>query len=222
MLPLIIASIGFSLVMSPVAATKCDAKNFRYASHMDGGHGDHEFPLKTANASSPVKVSGTLQIIDGCTFGVKNLVISGTDAESLSWFAGNGSSHEGYRLASESVKPPTAPITQQWKFVSTPGSEVSYDDFNQFRLCDETSRTLLAVADITLPEKPVGTASDASADHSGHSHDEAATPASSRVSAMTSSPSANAKASSPAVKSSAVDSSLSTASWILIGLWSLF
>ena len=137
------AIAALSMTKTTTAYSLCDAKNYPYSS----AAGSLEYPLVMAldDKTSPVKATGKVQIVDGCTFAVKDFVYNGGPAV---WFGGNGSDTNGIRLSDTVVQPSATPSSATYQFRTAAGSAVSYNDFSQFRLFDEKSLTLVATADI--------------------------------------------------------------------------
>ncbi|KAI8927012.1 hypothetical protein BC831DRAFT_454187 [Entophlyctis helioformis] len=108
----------------------------------------------TGANNAPLTVSGTISVVDGCTFSINNLAFSGVPAIVI--FGGVPPDTNGVRLAAEKFTAPApgAPINRNVTFISTAGNWVSYTDFVQFRLFDEDNQLLVATADIPNPITP--------------------------------------------------------------------
>ncbi|KAI8902496.1 hypothetical protein BC833DRAFT_573022 [Globomyces pollinis-pini] len=110
-----------------------------------------------------VTVSGTIEVVDGCTFSAKNLVVEPSSVRGQ-WFGGAvGSTSDGIRLSADPITASSRPSTKEYKFITTAGSWVSYTDFQQFRLYDTVSKAVLATADLPIsvgsnPASPPGSA----------------------------------------------------------------
>lgn len=145
MLSLLLSCAIAALSMSSTTAySLCDATNYPYSG---AAAGSLEYPLVMAldDKTSPVKATGKIQIVDGCTFAVKDFVYNGGPSV---WFGGNGTDTNGIRLSDTVVQPSANPSSATYPFRTAAGSAVSYNDFSQFRLFDEKSLTLVATANI--------------------------------------------------------------------------
>ena len=72
------------------------------------------------------------------------------NAGTAKWFGGVGSSVDGITLADDVINPNPSGGKQQFTFRSVAGAAVSFRDFNQFRLFDTQTNTLIAVANVPL------------------------------------------------------------------------
>ena len=110
-------------------------------------------PLVMAlDSTSPYRASGSIRVVDGCTFEVVgfNYANGGTSG----WYGGFAGDANGVTLSDTKFGTTSAATTQQFKFRTSAGSAVSYLDFNQFRLYDETNKILVATADIPAEFNP--------------------------------------------------------------------
>lgn len=64
------------------------------------------------------------------------------------WYGGMGTSLDGVTLVDEDINPNPANGKQTYTFRSVAGAAVSFRDFNQFRIFDTQSNTLIAVANV--------------------------------------------------------------------------
>ena len=71
-----------------------------------------------------------------------------TNAGQSRFYGGIGTSLAGITLSDDLINPSNGGGSQTFKFRSAVGSEASLRDFNQFRIFDESTRTLIAVADV--------------------------------------------------------------------------
>lgn len=108
--------------------------------------GPISIPITNVLVTSPIVAAGTIQILDGCTFEVGGFSLS--NAGTSKWFGGMGSSADGITLTDDDINPNPAGGKQTFKFRSVAGAAVSFRDFNQFRLFDTQSNTLIAVANV--------------------------------------------------------------------------
>ena len=70
------------------------------------------------------------------------------NAGTAKWFGGVGSSVDGITIADDVINPNPSGGKQQFTFRSVAGAAVSFRDFNQFRLFDTQTNTLIAVANV--------------------------------------------------------------------------
>ena len=87
-------------------------------------------------------------MIDGCTFGIVNFTFLGA-GESY-WYGGKRGETDGILLADEYVPSYAFPTDKHYSFRTTAGSPASFYDFDQFRLFEKYTNTLLATADLPL------------------------------------------------------------------------
>ena len=124
-----------------------------------------DYPYKGQNISAPiqysatrqftlngqtiqVQISGTVEVVDGCSFKVSNLVLGGGNY-TASFFGGIiGSGATAVRLSDGTVTSGGAPINQQFEFITNAGAAVSYYDFNQLRFFVQEAQALIGTADL--------------------------------------------------------------------------
>jgi hypothetical protein len=98
-----------------------------------------------------LSVSGSIEVVNGCSFKLVDFQIVPTSVQPSVFGAIRTNPNGAIRLAdgTAQIGPP-----QTFEFVKTPGSWVSYYDFDQFRLFDTVSQTLIATAN--LPKTMAG------------------------------------------------------------------
>lgn len=98
-----------------------------------------------------LSVSGSIEVVNGCSFKLVDFQILPTSVQPSVFGAIRSNPNGAIRLADGTARigPP-----QTFEFVKTPGSWVSYYDFDQFRLFDTVSQTLIATAN--LPKTMAG------------------------------------------------------------------
>ena len=101
-----------------------------------------------------VQVSGTVEVVDGCSFKITNLVLSGGNYTASIFGGIIGSGQTAVRLTDGTITSSDKPQTQTFEFIQAAGSAVSYADFNQFRLFVIDAQAMIATAD--LPGKVTG------------------------------------------------------------------
>jgi hypothetical protein len=120
----------------------CDKNNFKYKDLIGKG-----FALVPVLAASPIKVSGEVYFIDGCTFGVRNFVFY--NARTSRFYGGNKGTAEGINLSETVVSSSANPSAQIFSLVKSPGAQTNFNSMNEIRLFEVDTNTLLAVATIT-------------------------------------------------------------------------
>ncbi|KAI8915747.1 hypothetical protein EDD86DRAFT_196734 [Gorgonomyces haynaldii] len=120
--------------------------------------------VKIQNVTAPIvqvatrpglKVSGYIQVVDGCHFFLRDFVFYGAD-ESY-WNGGFKGSTDSMLLSSSVVVASAFPQDFEYSFVQTPGAEASYNGFNQFRLYSKHIQLIVATADLpTVTVEPSG------------------------------------------------------------------
>ncbi|KAJ3270679.1 hypothetical protein HDV01_007503 [Terramyces sp. JEL0728] len=150
MLPLL-----FSLVPSIAAYSQCDPANYPYA-----GQKVVDIPFYTPgpvsvninNSTVEVFVSGSMSIIDGCTFVTNNLSFNGPSYVKFVGKKSTDSFGTNAVLVTTSVATQaSSPSSQTYKLVSSAGNWVSYNDFDMVELFDPASGAVIGIA--TLPAK---------------------------------------------------------------------
>jgi hypothetical protein len=99
---------------------------------------------KVLGPTHPIQISGSIEIIDGCNFKVTGFSL--TNANSARWYGANGTAFAGATLSETSVTSST-PAEQTFVFRSVAGAEVSFRDFDQFRLMQD-DQLVIATANV--------------------------------------------------------------------------
>ena len=95
------------------------------------------------------------------------------NAGASKWYGGMANSLDGLSLSEDTINASAGNGKQTFTFRSVAGAAVSFKDFNQFRLFDTQSNTLIAVANIPMNILSSGATSGPSA---GSSAGSSATP----------------------------------------------
>jgi hypothetical protein len=112
----------------------------------DDVKGPITIPLTKVLSTSPIEISGSIEIIDGCTFKVTGFTFY--NARTARWYGGIGSAGDAITLSDATVNPSAGKGEQTFKFRDVVGAPVSFRDFNQFRLFDEESQVVIATAEV--------------------------------------------------------------------------
>eukprot|EP00842_Homolaphlyctis_polyrhiza_P002454 jgi/Hompol1/3209/HPOL_001590-RA len=149
--------------MSSFAYGSCSPTNFKYSSIIATPQAIvpvKQIPLVTG-AGAPLTVQGSIQILDGCSFAFKDYIF--LNAGETYWYGGNIGSSDGVTVSDAQVFPYAFPTTAIFNLTQVPGRQVNYNTFNQLRLYEKTTNTLLATADMPVVSAAVSTASIATA-----------------------------------------------------------
>jgi hypothetical protein len=95
----------------------------------------------------PVTVSGSIRVIDGCSFAMEGVTISGPTSFAI--FGGTSESdNASVRLVTEdtSLANRTSPWNATYTFIQTAGNWVNFNDFTQFNLFDPTTNVVFGQA----------------------------------------------------------------------------
>jgi len=103
-------------------------------------------PITKVLASTNIEISGNIEIVDGCTFKVTGFTL--TNAGATRWFGGKGADLLAINLSDTPVSASATPGEQTFVFRNAVGSEASFRDFDEFRLLDESTQTLIATAKV--------------------------------------------------------------------------
>ncbi|KAJ3232570.1 hypothetical protein HDU78_006974 [Chytriomyces hyalinus] len=90
--------------------------------------------------------SGTLVVIDGCTFMIKGLTY--TDSNESAWFAGLGNDGEGIKLSADAPTASDNQDTKPFTLIRSIGASYSWKTINQVRLFEMTNQQLICTADL--------------------------------------------------------------------------
>ncbi|KAI8830227.1 hypothetical protein BJ741DRAFT_620872 [Chytriomyces cf. hyalinus JEL632] len=90
--------------------------------------------------------SGTLVVIDGCTFMIKGLTY--TDSNESAWFAGLGNDGEGIKLSADTPTASDNQDTKPFTLIRSIGASYSWKTINQVRLFEMTNQQLICTADL--------------------------------------------------------------------------
>jgi hypothetical protein len=96
-------------------------------------------------------ISGSIQIEDGCTFTVNNLTLASYPQLNFQWYGGfKQNAIDAVSLSETAIVTGngTTDTSQTFTFKRAAGSAVSFLDFDQFRLFETRSKSLLATADL--------------------------------------------------------------------------
>ena len=133
-----------------MAYSLCDKQTFPKATSIECKVAETSSIIKS-NQTVMFKVQGYIQIIDGCSFR-SNLSFSGS--ESPFWYGGNTGNNTAVRLSTDTVN---STGLQSFSLISNAGSWVSYTDFNEFRLYDETYAVIVARCPIMTEKSALST-----------------------------------------------------------------
>ena len=137
-----VAAYSFCVASNDIYANNSAAKNIPLVR-------DASLAVIANGVQTPIVISsGTVSVVDGCSFRIDNLVFQGSANGAFYGGLPANPSYNAVRL-SETVIPSGKSFSGVIPFITTPGSWVSYGDFVQFRLFDPLTNTLLATA--TLP-----------------------------------------------------------------------
>ena len=108
---------------------------------------NRSIPIVPALTGSVIKVSGSIFIIDGCNFGVRDFVFINGD-ESY-WYGGYKGSSDGFTLSQQYIYASANPSTQRFPLVQTAGAQTNFNGFNEFRLFSKNLNLVVATADMS-------------------------------------------------------------------------
>lgn len=95
--------------------------------------------------TTPVVVSGSIKVLDGCSFQAVDLVLTGP--ATAQFFGGTpAGSTTGYLLSPTVITASPNPQTLTFNFVTVAGSSISYTDFVEFRLFESESNSMVGTA----------------------------------------------------------------------------
>jgi hypothetical protein len=130
---------------------KCNKDNFERKDLINVN-----IPIQKVLTQSPIEVSGSIYIIDGCSFGVRDFKFLNADASY--WVGGYKGSAEAMTLVTENVTPSAFNTNQTYNLRQDAGAEANFDGFNQFRLFVRNTNLLIATADFPAKgETPTAT-----------------------------------------------------------------
>ncbi|KAJ3311703.1 hypothetical protein HDV04_003848 [Boothiomyces sp. JEL0838] len=104
-------------------------------------------PITPTLTQTPIVISGNIGIIDGCTFGVTNFIFY--NAGESYWIGAIDNGTIGATLSDQFVYPAANPANYNFTLTKKPGAATNFYMFNQFRLYEINSKTIIATA--TLP-----------------------------------------------------------------------
>jgi hypothetical protein len=180
-----------SSVLSGTIATICNAD-------------DKQFVNQTAvlvqeannypnNINTRFHISGTIRVVDGCTFSVENFVFLPGYDDTLWYMRKNGDSNAAM-IASYDLVSGSNGDTMTWKFTNVPGAEMSWYDLDTLVLFSRKEKFEMASAKFYFPNRPLfpsfpasTTTSAAATAHSTAAAAHAATSTNSTTSATSSS-----------------------------------
>ncbi|KAJ3321029.1 hypothetical protein HDV06_004688 [Boothiomyces sp. JEL0866] len=119
-------------------------------------------PITPTLSQSPIVISGNVVIIDGCTFGVTNFIFY--NAGESYWIGAVDNGTVGATLSDQFVYPAANPANYNFTLTKKAGAQTNFYMFNQFRLFEINSKTIIATA--TLPYS-VGSSSSSGSTVSG-------------------------------------------------------
>lgn len=144
---------------SALAYGLCDRTNYPYAGK------NVSIPIVPTLTKSmtidsvvhPITVSGTLHVIDGCSFEITNFKLDAPAAVKFYWHGAQGEIDlNGENLTRDSPVD-SATTDAVYQFVSTAGDAVRYD-FKQFNLYDPETRSVIAQAVLPVTSAPAASA----------------------------------------------------------------
>ncbi|KAI8895599.1 hypothetical protein BC833DRAFT_600706 [Globomyces pollinis-pini] len=116
--------------------------------------------ITIADKMVPVTVQGTISLVDGCSFAVKDFAFSGPPTAAWYGIKSTAPAEGGVRISPETLSGDKAPLSQTFKFVTTAGASISFRDFDTFQLYDPITQNLIGTAPIvpgsntTIPITP--------------------------------------------------------------------
>lgn len=151
------------LVSAQVTYTKCDSKVYPFANSATKVSAPIVQTASVTKSNSPITISGSVDVVDGCTFAVTNFRFLG--AGETYWYGAKKGATDGILLTEDFVYSGDVASNRTYKFRTTAGAEASYYDFSQFRLFEKYTNTLIAVAD--LPDPPANAPSQGAPSSTG-------------------------------------------------------
>jgi hypothetical protein len=167
-----------ALTASVSAYGLCSRTNHRFSANLPTVpiQGTATRSVTVNNSVVPVSVSGSIRVVDGCSFQFVNATITGP--ASLQFFGGRAESDpNAVRLTTDTVTLPLSSSSATYTFIQTAGNWVNYNDFIQINFYDPATSAVFAQA--ILPGQPnvTSTATGVASTRSGTST--SASPASS-------------------------------------------
>jgi hypothetical protein len=106
--------------------------------------------IKSGNMTINIpSLTGIIQVVDGCSFSVSNLTLGEYPDLRFEWYGGfMDNAIDAISLSETPVLTGNGTTTQNFTFKRAAGSAVSFLDFNQFRLFETTTKSVLATADL--------------------------------------------------------------------------
>ena len=93
---------------------------------------------------SVITVKGNLVITDKCNFESRNFTF--INARESYWMGGKKGSKDGITVSDQFVYPSAFPATFKYPLRQAVGAEVNFKSFDEFRLFERDTNTLIAVA----------------------------------------------------------------------------
>ncbi|KAJ3272193.1 hypothetical protein HDV01_005847 [Terramyces sp. JEL0728] len=169
MLSLLFASAyAQSLVYGP-----CDPAKYPYSGKQIS------VAIKPTLTQTPIVISGNIAVLDGCTFAVENFIFY--NAGESYWIGGIDNQTVGAMLSDQFVYPAANPSTYNFTMTKKAGAATNFYMFNQFRLFEINSQTIIATANLPYPVGASSTtASGSTATSAGASSGSSSTAASAK------------------------------------------
>ncbi|KAJ3230468.1 hypothetical protein HDU78_008300 [Chytriomyces hyalinus] len=90
--------------------------------------------------------SGTLVVVDGCTFMIKGFTY--TDSNESAWFAGLGDDPEGVKLSADAPTASDNQDTKPFTLIRSIGASYTWKTITQVRLFEMTNQQLICTVDL--------------------------------------------------------------------------
>lgn len=141
------------LTPAALAYSLCDPANYPYKGQnvsIELVQSSTKVLILNDLTSSIPFLSGTIQIVDGCTFQVRNLDLNASAVWNFEWYgAFKNGGDAAISLSATPLQISTRNSSiQTFAFKTIAGAAVSFKDFNQFRLYETKSKSVVATADL--------------------------------------------------------------------------
>lgn len=138
-----------SLALSGALATVCNPKDYsRSAYTADLVQEANYFPN---NTGVPLSISGSIRIVDGCTFVVDNFVFLPGFVDTL-WYARSGNDTTHAMILSQTLVETSQYSTPTFNLTITPGAAISFYDFDTIVLFSRAANFEMAYATFNFSE----------------------------------------------------------------------
>ncbi|KAI8832087.1 hypothetical protein BJ741DRAFT_615265 [Chytriomyces cf. hyalinus JEL632] len=103
--------------------------------------------------------SGTLVVVDGCTFMIKGFTY--TDSNESAWFAGLGDDPDGVKLSADAPTASDNQDTKSFTLIRSIGASYTWKTITQVRLFEMTNQQLICTVDLPTTGSSANNASPA-------------------------------------------------------------